>query len=73
MNIGQGQAHESYFGPPSELFKVSDFLSSTTVHQTQLSDDPANFNASSAQLDGLSTRWLSNSEDMRHGIEAECR
>ncbi|KAI0695476.1 snRNA-activating protein of 50kDa MW C terminal-domain-containing protein [Cytidiella melzeri] len=67
MNIGQGQAYESYFGPASELVNVAQFLSSTAQSQHNTSSA-----ASSAEHASSRKDWLALPGDRRQEIETEC-
>ena len=33
MSLGQGQAHEAHFGPPSELINVAEFIEAAQAFQ----------------------------------------
>ncbi|KAJ3555769.1 hypothetical protein NM688_g2387 [Phlebia brevispora] len=67
MSIGQGQAHESHFGPTSELIEVSAFL------QSAQSEFGAPYPQSSSSIQGSAREeWLTLSEDTKRALQEEC-
>lgn len=77
MNIGQGQAHESHFGPPSESIQASKFLEYAAQLELGSNDQPSCqlFSTSSSSIRGIATRepWSSLSPAEKASIETECR
>lgn len=64
MSLGQGQAHEAHFGPPSELINLSEFLQSA-----KRLEEFRDIQALSQQL--ISS--TSNEPIQSDAIAAECR
>ncbi|KAH9949551.1 snRNA-activating protein of 50kDa MW C terminal-domain-containing protein [Amylocystis lapponica] len=72
MNIGQGQAHESHFGPPSEFISVAQFLQSAV----ELEEDqrPCHvFSTSPSSITGSAMEtWNHLSPDEQLAVAVEC-
>lgn len=68
MNIGQGQAHESHFGPTSELIDIAQFLRSVQP------DSGCTSSQSSDNIRGCAQEeWSTLSDETKRAIQAECR
>lgn len=70
-NVAQGQAYESYFGPPSELVNVAEFLSSVALLDAPSSS--ASSTELSELLDGIEEKWKMLSNDRQNQVDLECR
>ncbi|KAL6310357.1 snRNA-activating protein of 50kDa MW C terminal-domain-containing protein [Sparassis latifolia] len=69
MNLGQGQAHESLFGPPSEYISLSDFVQSAALREQE--QPPCQLFAPSSS--GVAKQaWANLSSDEQAAITAEC-
>ena len=75
MNLTHAQAHESYFGPPSELIDVGAFIQ--LAYEVQERPEEAtrprtNSHLSNALPEDVEALWTSLSAEERGNIEAEC-
>ena len=73
MNVSQGQAYESYFGPPSDFVNVTEFMSSAA--SSSASHSP--MNPKPPQLPGSSgdgeAEWMKSWHGKHKEVEMECR
>lgn len=71
MTSGQSLANESYFGPPSELIQISDFVHE--VSEIETSQRTVFAQSADSLPEAANAGWLKLSEERRLSIADECR
>jgi snRNA-activating protein complex subunit 3 len=72
MNAGMAHAHESHFGPPSELIHISNFITQAIELENRAPIPCTTFDTATTSILGKDA-WLQLPEDSRNEIASECR